>query len=254
MVANILDSPTPFSLRPERVNPDQRKVYVVRVAPIGPAGLALGGDARSNPQLFSWATLGKSPASEPGIAKTYQIVAASEQVDDYHGPSDTEPAPIGGARFWPRAHERLKDYYSAWNSDLFDELVEKSKSVRAREITLSRDLFYRTLRLVSCVVGQDEEDRDHVHPDTVFRASEIVHRTRSIAGEPFITSTVEGSMLLQWSFADGAVVDVYVDDAQSFPDAAVMSVDQATTEVEMTGTADLISILEKRASLAAAQQ
>lgn len=116
---------------------------------------------------------------------------------------------------------------------------------------LSFEFIFRLLEFVEWSPGWDGADAEHVARATAQKAMETARRTRGIAPEPFVAPAPTGSLLLQWDFADGVSVEVYVDGEEDFPAWAAVALGGNIHEVELSGLASLEALLRKYAADAA---
>ena len=111
---------------------------------------------------------------------------------------------------------------------------------------LSDDLIERLLRFVAWEPGWDGESAEQIETQTAFRAMKTAKDMLPVAAEPFVAPALGGSLLLQWDFADGTSVEVYVDPDATFPESAALDRGGIVYEVPLTGHESLRCLLENR--------
>ncbi len=104
----------------------------------------------------------------------------------------------------------------------------------------------RLLEFVGWQPGWDGEAAEHVEISTALSAVETAQAMLEVAAEPFVAPAPSGSLLLQWDFADGTSVEVYVDGEAAFPEWAVLTREDVVHEVRLDGPGALRSLLERR--------
>ena len=116
---------------------------------------------------------------------------------------------------------------------------------------LSDAFIGRLFEFVEWGHGWDGAEAEHVAHGTAEKALKTARRMRVIAPEPFVAPAPTGSLLLQWDFADGVSVEVYVDSEEDFPAWAAVALGGNVHEVELSGLASLEALLRKYAADAA---
>ena len=117
---------------------------------------------------------------------------------------------------------------------------------------LSDAFIGRLFEFVEWGPGWDGAGAEHVAHGTAEKALTTARRMRVIAPEPFVAPAPTGSLLLQWDFADGVSVEVYVDSEEDFPAWAAVALGGGNVhEVELSGLASLEALLRKYAADAA---
>ena len=113
---------------------------------------------------------------------------------------------------------------------------------------LSDAFIGRLFKFVEWSPGWDGAGAEHVAHGTAEKALKTARRMRGIAPEPFVAPAPTGSLLLQWDFADGVSVEVYVDSEEDFPAWAAVARGGNVHEVELSGLASLEALLRKCAA------
>ncbi|MYI83461.1 MAG: hypothetical protein F4056_09340 [Chloroflexi bacterium] len=119
--------------------------------------------------------------------------------------------------------------------------------------SLPMQFLVRLLQFVEWGPGWDGAGAEHVDRATAEVALRTAESMLTAAPEPFVAPAPSGSLLLQWDFADGSSVEVYVDSETDFPSAATLTRDGVVYEVELIGPTTLRSLLEEHAAMATAR-
>lgn len=110
-------------------------------------------------------------------------------------------------------------------------------------IVLSREILSNALRFVSWLPDWDGEAAERVDPELALNALDIANRMSPVAGEPKVAPAIDGSLLLEWDFAGGSTIEVFVETAGIFPDCAVLEDGDLIEEIELSNGDDLQSLL-----------
>lgn len=119
------------------------------------------------------------------------------------------------------------------------------------ELAVSVEFLSKLLKFVAWAPGWDGERAEHVEQVTAVRAIETALSMRAVVPEPFVAPAPSGALLLQWDFADGASVEIFVDSETEFPEEAAVTDEGAVYEVSLSGSAALRSLLAERTTIAA---
>ena len=115
-----------------------------------------------------------------------------------------------------------------------------------REITEApgTQIVERLQLLTSLPPGWDGDGADQVDYSTAFSALAIAFQMSGHPANPFIAPMVDGSLILRWTFEDGAGLEIVVEDG--FPTYAMLSRDGVVEELALHDAASLRTLLAQQ--------
>lgn len=122
-----------------------------------------------------------------------------------------------------------------------------SKQVRPERIReLGTEVIERLRELASLAPGWDGADADPIEYSTAFSALVIAVRMSKHTADPSVAPMVDGSLILRWTFEDGAALEIVIEEGEDFPTYAMIERVGEVEELALEDEAALIALLVQR--------
>ena len=116
----------------------------------------------------------------------------------------------------------------------------------AQVICVTEESLREVMQFVSWLPDWAGHSSDRIDYKLATHALKIASDMRTVAREPLIAPTVDGTLLLQWDFEDDSSVEVYVESDSQFPKSAVLDVMGEISDVELLSEDHLAMLLKQR--------
>ncbi|MCY3923595.1 MAG: hypothetical protein OXG27_14545 [Chloroflexi bacterium] len=111
----------------------------------------------------------------------------------------------------------------------------------APSLTLDVELLSDVVRRISWT--PECEGAHHPNPEIVMKALEIADYIRAAAEPPLVATTEDGSIILEWQFASGASVELFMEDDTPFPGDVAWTDADDDREIRLENVAALADLL-----------
>ena len=115
-----------------------------------------------------------------------------------------------------------------------------------RTEALGTKVIERLRILASLAPGWDGDDADPIDYSTAFSALVIALQMSRHAADPSVAPMVDGSLILRWTFEDGAALEIVVEEGEALPTYAMLSRDGVVEELAIDGEATLRALLAQQ--------